>query len=198
MTMNEKEEKTVKPKSDVGYDYYKSRLEEENRVKEGFYQKTSFLIIAMTLVASFALYFLKIYFSWDLYSLVCCSLVAAGAVLFIKAFWHVYRMTHDCPTKYMPDPKEVRDYEKKVSTEAFNEYLINELADAAAYNANTNIRRGQHFYKAEMSLMFSFVFFAVFAIVDFSMNSSVGDKDTPDPPKPVIIKTGSGNGSNGR
>ena len=30
--MNEKEEKMVNPKSDVGYNYYKSRFDEENRV----------------------------------------------------------------------------------------------------------------------------------------------------------------------
>ena len=198
MTMNEKEEKMVNPKSDVGYNYYKSRFDEENRVKEGFYQKTSFLIVAMTLVASFALYSLKIYFSWDLYSLICCSLVAAGVVLFIKAFWHVYKMTRDCGMKYMSDAMEIRNYEKEVSEEKFESYLVDSLAEAVSINEQTNIRRGKHFYKAEMSLMFSFVFFAAFAIVGFSMNLVVDDKDVPQPTPKPIIKTGSGNGSNGR
>ncbi len=196
MTMSEKEEETVKSKSDVAYDYHKSRFEAENEIKEGFYQKTSFLIIAMTLVASFAFYFLRAYFIWDLWGLTCCALVAAGAVLFIKAFWHVYKMTYECKMKTMPDAMKIRDYEKSISSEDFDKYLIDKMAEATSLNAETNIRRGQHFYKAEMSLLFSFVFFAAFAIVGFSMSSDEKDKPTTPQPPPdgQIIKTG----SNGR
>lgn len=194
MTMNEKEEKTVKPKSDVSYDYYKSRFEEENRVKEGFYQKTSFLIIAMTAVASFAFYFLSTYFIWDLWSLIWCSLVAAGVVLFIKAFWHIYKMTYDCGMKYMSDAMEIRKYEKEVSEEKFESYLVDSLAEAVSVNEQTNIRRGKHFYKAEMSLLFSFVFFALYAIVGFTMRLDEKDKPQPMPLHP-IEKEGSNKGS---
>lgn len=91
---------------------------------------------------------------------------------------------------------KIRDYEKSISSEDFDKYLIDKMAEATSLNAETNIRRGQHFYKAEMSLLFSFVFFAAFAIVGFSMSSDEKDKPTTPQPPPdgQIIKTG----SNGR
>lgn len=165
--MNEKEEKTVKPKSDVAYDYYKTRFEAENEIKEGFYQKTNFLIIAMSLVASFALYFLSTYFVWDWNNFlesITFLMVIGGVLGFIVSFVYLFLMTYDCAVQPMADAKNVRENEKALTPDEFEEMLKDRLAECVAVNKKQNGKRSAYFYKSQLSLLFSFAFFAVFAV----------------------------------